>query len=245
MVLPLFYSPITSLPAVGSRVVLDGAEAKHAISVRRMRVGEGIQLSNGEGIRVVGRVAEVIGNELHVEVDSAVRETPANPSITLIQALAKGDRDELAIQAATELGVSAVVPWQAERSISRWDGPKVQKGIDRWQTIVAEAAKQALRAFTPVVSEPRTSKQLSAMVHSFGLALVLDPTAEAAISQVDLPEAGSIALIVGPEGGISDPELGQFESAGAVRVRLGSEILRTSTAGMAAISVLQSRLGRW
>jgi 16S rRNA (uracil1498-N3)-methyltransferase len=245
MVLPLFHLDITDVPAVGSTVTLTGSEAKHAATVRRMRQGEGIQLSNGRGLRIIGVVAAVEPAAVALTVTEASVEEIPKPELVLVQALAKGDRDELAIQAATELGVSGVIPWQAERSISRWDGPKVAKGVERWQSIVAEAAKQALRAHTPSVGQPQTTKQLAASFGNGRLALVLDPTASRAITQVEIPTDGQLLVCVGPEGGISDSELSVLESAGAVRVRLGSEILRTSTAGMAAISVLQAKLGRW
>ncbi|MEY4411365.1 MAG: hypothetical protein RLZ69_939 [Actinomycetota bacterium] len=245
MVLPLFTFDATSMPEVGSVVTVSGSEAKHAATVRRMRIGEGIQLANGRGLRVVGTVDSVLPSQLAVRVAEVIVEELPEPQLTLVQALAKGDRDELAIQAATELGVSGVIPWQADRSISRWDGPKVAKGLERWKTIVTEAAKQALRAFTPEVAEPVATKQLAGLVRDFSAVLVLDPTAAQALSTVTLPTEGRVAIVVGPEGGISDAELTTLEEAGAIRVRLGSEILRTSTAGMAAISVLQSRLGRW
>ena len=245
MVLPLFQHALAPTPTVGSDVLLDGAEAKHAISVRRMRVGEGIQLANGNGLRVTGVVSRLDANALLVSVDQVVEEQLPQPSITLVQALAKGDRDEMAVQAGTELGISAVIPWQADRSVSRWEGAKVAKGVQRWQTIATEAAKQALRAFNPTVAEPVTSKQLANLVPDFAQVLVLDPTASEGLASIQLTSAGSIAIVVGPEGGISDAELESLEAKGAKRVHLGSSILRTSTAGMAAISVIESRLGRW
>ena len=245
MVLPLFSFDQQAAPAINSMVRLSGAEAKHAATVRRMRSGEGIQLSNGAGLRVIGVVEVALPNQLDVRVTEVVTEALPSPEMVLVQALAKGDRDELAIQAATELGVSTVIPWQADRSVSRWEGPKVAKGVDRWQAIVTEAAKQALRAFFPSVSQPVTTKQLAQAVSDFELVLVLDPTADAGLGSVTLPAAGKLAIVVGPEGGISESELELLEQAGAVRMRLGAEILRTSTAGMAAISVLQQRLGRW
>ncbi|MEN9715272.1 MAG: hypothetical protein RJA35_739 [Actinomycetota bacterium] len=245
MVLPLFLAATDANPAIGSIIALDGPEGKHAVSVRRMRVGEGIQVANGKGQRIIGVVASTEQASLKLRVEQVVQEVAPEPGIILVQALAKGDRDELAIQAATELGCSGIVPWQADRSVSRWEGAKIAKGVDRWQTIVTEAAKQALRAFVPQVAEPVSSKQLVASVSSYDLVLVLDPTAESALSKATLPTAGSVAIVVGPEGGIAESELEALAAAGAQRVRLGGEILRTSTAGMAAISVLQTRLNRW
>ena len=263
MVTPLFAHPLTGVPAgvnteanhtAGIEIVLSGAEAKHAISVRRMRMGEAIQLANGFGLRAVGVISSIDdskgGQSLIMTAHSVVQEKKPDPSLVLVQALAKGDRDELAIQAATELGASGVIPWQADRSVSRWEGAKIAKGVERWQSIVTEAAKQALRAFSPVVEQPVTTKQLASKqvagsATEFAQVLVLDPTASQSLSTVELATSGAIAIVVGPEGGITDHELDLLEKAGARRVHLGESILRTSTAGMAAISVLQSRMGSW
>ena len=247
MVLPLFHISSTDAATAepGREITLAGPEGRHAVNVRRMRVGEGIQLSDGAGIRIGGAVASVAAAELTVLVGEVVKEQPQLPALELVQALAKGDRDEMAVQAATELGVLSVVPWQAERSVSRWEGAKVTKNVERWQTIAAEASKQALRAWVPVVAEPVTTKQLCKLSSPERLLLVLDPTGDLQITQVQLPIAATISVVVGPEGGISPGELEALEAAGAKRVRLGTEVLRTSTAGLAAISILQARLQRW
>ena len=247
MVLPLFRIDGLDSAEVGQRIPLTGPEAKHAVSVRRMRVGEAIQLSNGRGLRVIGSVAELGSNELVVEAREVTQESEPALKLTVAQALAKGDRDELAIQAATELGCWAVIPWQAERSVSRWDAAKAKKGVERWQSIVSEASKQSLRAWDPRVTEPASTKQLCAMVESFDLVLVLEPSAETRISSVDFGALGSanICLVVGPEGGIAPDELQQLSSAGAKCVRLGREVLRTSTAPVAAISAILALSGQW
>lgn len=246
MVEPLFRSEFATLPAVGLALTLGGSEGKHAVNVRRMRVGEGIQLSDGKGLRVRGQVSALGNSSLTVSVESVVQESAPEVGLTIVQALAKGDRDELSIQAATELGCWGVVPWQAERSISKWEGAKIAKSVDRWQTIVSEAAKQSLRVFEPVVAQPIGSKQLVASVKEYDLVLVLDPTAAKGLGSFALDDTQkSVAIVVGPEGGISDHELEALEDAGAVRVHLGEPILRTSTAGVAAIAVIQSKLGLW
>ena len=246
MVEPLFRTEFATQPAAGLAVTLGGSEGKHAVNVRRMRVGEGIQLSDGKGLRVRGTVSALGNSSLTVAIDSVTQELAPTVGLTIIQALAKGDRDELAIQAATELGCWGVVPWQADRSISKWEGAKIAKSVDRWQTIVSEAAKQSLRVFEPVVAQPVTSKQLIAQVQDFDLVLVLDPTAETGLGEVVIwDEQKSVAIVVGPEGGISEQELENFGAAGAKRVHLGAPILRTSTAGVAAISVIQAKLGLW
>lgn len=262
MVEPLFRLATDLEPenlSLGGLAKLDPADAKHAISVRRMRVGEAIALTDGHGLRLRGTVASIDGQVMSVLVSNVVHEEQPLLHITLVQALAKGDRDELAIQAATELGAMMFIPWQAERSVSKWDGPKVTKGVDRWQAIVNEAAKQSLRVFEPSVGHPLNSKQLAKQIEAgeLGMALVLEPTAtqglveffgrlrsSAAVSEL-FGVQSRISLIVGPEGGISEGELVSFDAAGAHRVRLGGEILRTSTAGMAAISAIQALAGSW
>ena len=241
MVEPLFR--FDGKPVAGSEITLDGPEGHHAASVRRMRAGEAIQLTNGVDTHSRGVVVAVAPKSLTILIDSVEAIAQPKLSFGLVQALAKGDRDELAIQAATELGATTITPWQAERSISRWDAAKTAKNIERWSTITSEAAKQALRPLFPVVSEPVTSKQLAASANpNF---LVLDPTAELSLADFNVPTEGHVELIVGPEGGISEHELALFEGAGAVRVHLGSGILRTSTAGMAALAFLAGRSGLW
>ena len=237
MVEPLFHKD-NLVAEVGSLVELDGPEGKHAVQVRRMRQGEAIQLSDGKGLRVRGTVAQLTGSTLKLEVLEVIKEEMPSRRITLVQALAKGDRDELAIQAATELGVMSISPWQASRSISRWDGPKISKGQARWQQIVSEAAKQSLRAFTPEVKNIVDTKELAALVSSFDLVLVLDTSATMSIEEAGIPSSGSIALVVGPEGGLEQSELDALEAAGAKLVSLGANVLRTSTAGPALIAAL-------
>ena len=237
MVEPLFHKE-NLVAVVGSTIELDGAEGKHAVQVRRMRAGEAIQLSDGKGIRARGSVSEIRGSALVVLVEEVITEELPSRQITLVQALAKGDRDELAIQAATELGVISIIPWQATRSISRWDGPKQAKGQARWQQIVSEAAKQSLRAFTPVVSNIAETKELGLQVQDFDLVLVLDTTATKQLSELSIPKAGKLAIVVGPEGGIDQAELDLLEKAGAKLVSLGANVLRTSTAGPALIAAL-------
>jgi RNA methyltransferase, RsmE family len=225
----------------GSVVTLTGDEARHAITVARVRVGERLSLGDGEGVVVSGPVRTVGRDELTLEVESVERHEPARPELWLGQALAKGDRDELAVQAATELGVSGVIPWAAERSVSRWEGPKAAKGRDRWASIVREASKQSIRPFVPAVEPVATTAALAQLP---GQVLVLVPGADVALTEVEL-DPTRVTLVVGPEGGTAPRELETLVAGGATPVRLGVEVLRTSTAGPAAIAVLNARLGRW
>lgn len=229
--------------AVGDIVELMGAEAKHAAVVRRVRVGESVTLGDGRGVWLEGEVRDASPSRVDVLITG--RSATEAPPVRLIlaQALAKGDRDELAVQAACELGVDEVVPWQASRSVSRWEGPKAVKGRERWATIVREAAKQAHRPWVPAVAEPASTAQLIARSEGARM-LVLDPAATTPLSHLAADDR-DLVLVVGPEGGISPEELAAFEAAGAERVRLGETVLRTSTAGPAAIAVLSVALGRW
>lgn len=225
----------------GSVVELTGEEARHAIAVARVRVGERIAISDGRGLVVRGAVAAVDRDRLSLDVESVERSEPPTPALWLAQGLAKGDRDELAVQAATELGVAGVIPWAAERSVSRWDGPKAAKGRERWAAIAREASKQSLRPFVPEVTDLASTADLARVP---GRIVVLEPTAEHALTALDL-DADRITLVVGPEGGVAPRELESLHAAGAVLARLGPEVLRTSTAGPAALAVLNARLGRW
>lgn len=227
--------------AVGSVVQVTGDEARHAITVARVRVGERISVSDGDGLMATGAVTSTDGGVVTVAVESAARHPAPVPELWLVQALAKGDRDELAVQAATELGVSGVIPWAAERSISRWEGAKAEKGRERWASIVREASKQSIRPRMPVVDPIATTALLTKLP---GRILVLEPDATTRLAEVPL-DAERITLVVGPEGGIAPRELDALAAAGATLVRLGPEVLRTSTAGPAALAVLNARLGRW
>lgn len=230
---------------IGDTVTLTGSEAKHAATVSRIRVGETIRVSNGRGLIVTGEVRTATPSAVELRVEAVQTQPAAQPPLWLVQALAKGDRDELAIQAATELGVDRVIPWAAARSISRWDAAKAIKGRDRWQTIVDEAAKQSLRAWTPSVSPLHDTAELEAIAAQPDvLMLVCVPGAESALASLDLDDR-TVCLVVGPEGGLEPREIERLVTAGAEPVRLGPEVLRTSTAGPAALAVLAARLGRW
>ncbi|GAA5208620.1 16S rRNA (uracil(1498)-N(3))-methyltransferase [Microbacterium kyungheense] len=240
----LLDEPATAAP--GDTVTLTGAEAHHAATVRRVRVGEEVTLGDGRGAWLTGRVEAVAPREVLVRIAERRDAAAPAPRVVLVQALAKGDRDELAIQAATELGVDEIVPWQASRSVSRWDAAKAAKGRARWGTIAREAAKQAHRTWLPEVAELTTTGALVQRAAA-SLVLVLEPTAEDALSalELDAADARDIVLVVGPEGGIAPDELAALTAGGARPVRLGDTVLRTSTAGPAALAVVSTRLGRW
>ncbi len=235
--------------AAGAVYVLDGAEGRHAGVVQRRGPGERIDVVDGAGVRLRTVVESVQGAEVHLRVEQADVEPVPDVVVTLVQALAKGDRDEMAIEAATETGVDAIIPWQAERSVVVWRGDRAAKSRARWVSTVRAATKQARRARIPAVDVPLSSKQLAArtreVVAAGGAVVVLHEEATAGLASVALPDAGPLLLVVGPEGGISVTEVALLTEAGATTARLGPHVLRTSTAGPIAIALLSERLGRW
>ncbi|MDY3678238.1 MAG: 16S rRNA (uracil(1498)-N(3))-methyltransferase [Actinomyces urogenitalis] len=234
----------------GAGLVLTGVEARHAVTVRRLRAGERVDLSDGAGLRLVCEVTATEGKDrLAVRVLERIEEPAPSHALVLIQALAKGGRDEQAVETATEVGADVVIPWQAGRSIAQWKGPKVAKGRERWQATASGAAKQARRARVPQVAEPMTTAQLAAWTRETtqagGTVLVLHEEATAPIGGVSLAGSGAIAVVVGPEGGISSEETAALEAAGATTVRLGPHVMRTASAGPVALAVLAQRAGLW
>lgn len=245
---PVFLAGEATGAAVGDLITLTGAEARHAVTVQRRAVGEAIDLVDGLGARARGRIETVRDGELDVRVDAVSRDS--DPHVVLVQALAKGGRDEQAVEAATELGVTRVVPWAAERSIVQWRGPKVAKGRDSWQSLVTAAGKQSRRALVPVVDALVTTAQLESAVLAATArgdrVLVLHETATVSlVSLVWEDPAQPVWLIVGPEGGVSDREIELLTAAGAEPVVLGPHVLRASSAGPVAIATLAAARGTW
>jgi 16S rRNA (uracil1498-N3)-methyltransferase len=224
---------------------LEGAEGHHAARVARMRAGETLVLCDGRGATAQGTVTAVGRATLTVLVGKRSYEPSPDPSLVVVQGIAKGDRGELAVQAMTEVGVDVVVPWSASRSVVRWSDERGERSRQRWVDTARQAAKQARRAWVPVVAHPGSTRDIAARLTTARLALVLHEAATMPLTAVDLPAGGDIVMVVGPEGGIAADELTAFEAAGGVPVRLGATVLRTSTAGPATIAVLNARLGRW
>jgi 16S rRNA (uracil1498-N3)-methyltransferase len=164
--------------------------------------------------------------------------------VVLVQALAKGDRGELAVELATEVGVDEVVPWSAARCVVKWEGERGAKALARWRSTAREATKQSRRSWLPVVHEPHSTAQVVERART-GTLLVLHESAEQPLADIDLPASGDVLLVVGPEGGLTEEELEALATAGVVPVRLGRSVLRTSTAGAAGISVVSALTSRW
>ncbi|MFC7402283.1 16S rRNA (uracil(1498)-N(3))-methyltransferase [Citricoccus sp. GCM10030269] len=249
---PVFYAAEGDLQHVtaGAVVVLTGSEARHAAQVMRLGPGERVDVADGTGRRVSGSVLSAAPDRLEVTAESVVDEPVPSPELVLVQALAKGDRDVLAIQTATELGIDAVHPWQAERSIVRWKAEKAAKAIAKWDAALVAAAKQSRRARIPHTRSVFSGTGVADVAASGTVVLVLHEDAETSL-ETALREAEHarqierIVLVVGPEGGISPAEIDALVQAGGVPCVLGPHVLRSSTAGPAAVAVIQQLLGRF
>jgi len=226
------------------RVVVDGSEGRHAATVTRLGPGEPVVLTDGRGRRASGVVVGAERDRLSVEV-AAVEVVPtAQPRFVVVQALPKGDRGELAGETMTEVGVDVVVPWAASRCVTRWRAARGEKALSRWRTSSHSAAKQSRRSWFPEVAEPATTAEVAELLSAAAVGAVLHESAVDPLASVDLPGSGDVVLVVGPEGGVSDDELSAFRDAGATTYRLGETVLRTSTAGTAALAVLSAK-ARW
>ncbi|MET7619052.1 16S rRNA (uracil(1498)-N(3))-methyltransferase [Streptomyces sp. NPDC005408] len=246
MTAPVFV--VDSLEGVGpgATVTLDGPEGRHAVSVRRLQPGEEIVLTDGRGRGAAGVVVRTEGKDrLIVEPREFPAEPEPTPHITVVQALPKGDRGELAVETMTETGVDAVVPWAAARCITQWKGERAAKSLAKWRATAREAGKQSRRLRFPEVADAATTKQVASLLAEADFAAVLHEEGAEPLATAELPAEGSIVLVVGPEGGVSPEELAVFAEAGAKPYRLGRSVLRTSTAGTAATALLLTRTGRW
>jgi len=224
---------------------LSGPEGHHAADVRRLRPGERADVSDGAGTLAEGVVTSVGKGTVTLGIRAIRSVPPPQPRLVVAQALPKGDRGELAVELMTEVGVDAVIPWSAERSITKWQGDRGTRALGKWRATAREAAKQSRRNWLPEIPELASTAVLAKRVASAACAILLEADAAAKLHELTLPEAGDILVIVGPEGGISRAERAAFAEAGAIAARLGPTVLRTSTAGAAATAVLLSRTARW
>ncbi|MET0132905.1 MAG: 16S rRNA (uracil(1498)-N(3))-methyltransferase [Kibdelosporangium sp.] len=240
---PLFL--VEKIPA-GPSALLDGPEGRHAATVKRLRPGEALTLSDGTGGLAACLVDALEGRDaLRLKVVDRTQLPQPQPRVVVVQALVKGDRGELAVELATEAGADVIVPWRAARCVAKWeDGPRGEKALARWRNTVREAAKQARRAWLPEVLDPVSTKQLARLLDG-ATGLVLESSTKSRLADVSLPDQGDVILVVGPEGGVSDEEIELLVDAGAQAVRLGPDVLRASTAAAVALGALGALTSRW
>jgi len=244
-VLPVHLVPALDGVVAGGTVTIEGDEAHHAVAVRRLRAGERVVLTDGAGTSVTGPVASTGKRVFAVLAEEIEHAEPATPALTVVQAIPKGERGELAVEVLTEIGAARIVPWAASRSVAVWKGERAERSLAKWRATAREAAKQARRTWFPEVAPMASTAEVAALVEAAGLAVVLHEEGTATLATAAVPETGGILLVVGPEGGLAEDEIAAFEAAGAVTVRLGAEVLRTSTAGVAAAAALLARTPRW
>ncbi|WP_375490074.1 16S rRNA (uracil(1498)-N(3))-methyltransferase [uncultured Jatrophihabitans sp.] len=228
-----------------STLRLGGDEGRHAARVKRIAVGETVLIGDGRGCIAQCAVTAVDGDGLQLRVAARSQTPRADPRVVVVQALPKGERAELAVEMLTELGVDEIVPWQSARSIVRWDGTRGERSLERWRRTAREATKQSRRAWLPEVGAVAATPDVAARLRAAACAFVLHEGATVPLAQAPVADTGEVVVVVGPEGGVAPDELAAFEGAGATAVRLGAQVLRTSTAGPAAIAALSVRLGRW
>jgi 16S rRNA (uracil1498-N3)-methyltransferase len=245
MSLPVHLVPSLEGVVVGAEVVVEGDEAHHAVAVRRLRIGERVVLTDGAGVTATGAVSSTGKRVFAVAVEEIEAGERPTPSITVVQAIPKGERGELAVEVLTEIGAARIVPWAAARSVAVWKGERAERSLGRWRATAREAAKQARRPWHPVVEPMATTAEVVALLAGARVAVVLHEEAVLPLGSVGVPDGGEIVVVVGPEGGLTAEEVAAFEGAGAVTVRLGAEVLRTSTAGLAAVAALLARSRRW
>jgi 16S rRNA (uracil1498-N3)-methyltransferase len=237
---PLFFAATLGRPEVGSLATLDGDDGRHAVVVRRIRPGERIVVGDGQGYGVRGCVRDVGRAELTFEVTETLTTPDEGRRVVAVQALAKGDRSELAVEMLTETGVTTIVPWSASRSVVRWSGERGDRSRTKWQATAREAAKQSRRLRIPDVTPAMTTAEVARRVADADAALVLHEAATERLADQRLPESAEVVIVIGPEGGIAPEELEAFRAAGATAVAISDGVLRTSTAGAVAVALLRA-----
>lgn len=226
----------------GQTQTLESDEAHHAIKVMRLKTGEEIKISDGEGNWVSGPISEVGKKNLKINVTASGIEASKKPELVLVQALTKSDRNKEMLELVTVAGVDRIIPWQAERSISKWQS----NSYDKWTSSIKEAGKQSRRVNLPKLEKLMSAREITEQISASDCILVFHESANEKFSALDISQnASSVYLIIGPEGGITDTELEIFKSKGGNLVRLGEPVLRSAHAGFAALASIQTKLGRW
>jgi 16S rRNA (uracil1498-N3)-methyltransferase len=238
---PLFL--VDELPH-GDTLLLGGEEGRHAARVKRLAPGEPVLVGDGLGGVLDCVVEQSLADGLLLRILSRHELPEPRPRLVAVQALPKGDRAELAVELLTELGADEIVPWAAARSVAQWRDERAGKALAKWRRTAREAGKQSRRARLPMITDLASTEDVTQRI-SQALSLVLHEEATLSLASAELPAAEELVVVIGPEGGVTDKELAVFTAAGARAVRLGEPVLRTSTAGAAALAVLSARLGRW
>ena len=252
MSLPVFIHPDLSAARTGEAFSFSGPEARHAVTVKRMGEGERLELIDGTGTRLTLTITATSGKDsLEGTVDSIDTAPDPTPRVSVVQAIPKSERAELAVDLATQAGADEIIAWQADRCVAKWDGKKAPKAVAKWQAAADSAAKQSRRARIPQVRGPLTTPQLVQELTggrdgaSSNAPTVLVLHEEATVSIKDVPLTDDVVLLVGPEGGIGDAELDRLKEAGATPIKLGPEVLRTASAAMVALAAIGMRTERW
>ena len=235
--LTLFFVP--DLPSqVGASYSFNSEDANHAIKVLRIEAGEIFRVSDGNGGWANVQVNEVTKRSLETTVLEVGRQEPLEIQFTVVQALPKSDRAKEAVELLTEAGADVIVPWLANRSISRTEV------ISKFATTAREASKQSRRLFIPQLHETVKEKGVIDLIKSADLALVFHESAQVKLSEIVTPQTKpkNVVVVIGPEGGLTDEELAAFAAAGAHVAGLGRPILRSAHAGLAALSAVNSLL---
>ena len=237
--LTLFFSDQIS---TGQRQVLENEEAHHAIKVLRLNTGEVIKISDGVGNWVSGPIVEITKKELFISITERGEIQAAKPELVLAQAITKSDRNKEMLELAVEAGVDRIIPWQSERSISKWQSDSEQK----WQVGIKQSCKQARQVKLPQLMQVMSTSEVIKSIGEGGFGIVFHEEASTKFSELIIPNSqSSVYLVIGPEGGISEQELLSFQNNGSKVVRLGDTVLRSAHAGFAALSAVQTKLGRW
>lgn len=245
---PVFW--VEEVPRAGETATVTGPEGRHAVTVTRLKAGEPVILGDGRGTRAEAVVTDVAGKDrLTVRAGRVEFVAQPKPLVTIVQALPKAERSELAVDLMTEAGVDVIVPWQAARSIARWSGAKAAKGVDKWRATAATAAKQARRAWIPEVKDLSATiavRDLCGRVHAEGgIVALLHEEGATPFRALDFSCAPEVVFVIGPEGGLTEQEVSDLTALGGRSVVLGPEVLRTAAAGAVALGALGAVTDRW
>jgi len=240
----VFLAEPAALEGVGDEFILTGDEGRHAVAVMRLGAGEPVHVVDGAGRRLIGTVRESRGKDtLVIDVECIESVPEPHPRFIVVQALPKSEHSELAVDLLTQAGADVIVPWAARNCVTQWKADRAAKAHAKWVATARTTSKQCRRSRIPEIAPLASLGEVQALIAQADLALLLHEDASTSISSVTLPVAGTIVLIIGPEGSIAPEERAALGAA--TEVLLGPTVLRTSAAGAVALGVLMSRTPRW